>query len=120
MGKWRNDAWRNGGVFERHGRQPMRAGPCGRIRARAGLHSRANPLLIARLCIINSPMSVSARPFRANTFFAQPWAENGHSAERREPIMARSRRARSVLSPRQIVNAPRRGGALVWLCFRRS
>ena len=67
----------NRGIFERHGRQPMRAGPEGRIRAPAGPHSRANPLLIARsLCTINSPMSVSARPFRANTFFAQPWAEN--------------------------------------------
>jgi hypothetical protein len=43
-------------------------------------------------------MSVSARPFRANTFFAQPWAENGHSAGRRQPIMARLRRAGSTLS----------------------
>jgi hypothetical protein len=76
----------------------MRAEPGGRIRASAGPHSRANPLLIDRLCIINSPMSVSARPVRANTFFAQPWAENGHSAGRRKPIMARLRRAGSMLS----------------------
>jgi hypothetical protein len=100
----------NGGIFERQGREPMRAGPAGRIRAPAGPHSRANPLLIARLCIINSPMSVSARPFRANTFFAQPWAENGHSAGRREPIMARLRHAGSMLSRGKW---SMRGGALV-------
>jgi hypothetical protein len=88
----------DGGTFERHGRQPMRAGPGGRIRAPAGPHPKANPLLIARLCTIKSPMSVSARPFRANTFFAQPWAENGHSAGRREPIMARLGRAGSMFS----------------------
>jgi hypothetical protein len=98
MGGWRRGGVHNGSVFERHGREPMRAGPAGRIRAPAGPHSRANPLLIARLCTINSPMSVSARPFRANTFFAQPWAENSHSAGRREPIMARLRRAGSMLS----------------------
>jgi len=108
MGKWRNDAWRNGGVFERHGRQPMRVGPCGRIRARAGPHSRANPLLIARLYTINSPMSVSARPFRANTFFSQPWAEK-RSLCRLPRIHHGTPATRRIdAQPRQMVNAPRR------------
>jgi hypothetical protein len=55
-------------------------------------------------------MSVSARPFRANTFFAQPWAENSHFAGRREPIMARLQRAGSMLS-RGKWSMRRRGGA---------
>jgi hypothetical protein len=86
----------------------MRAGPGGRIRAPAGPHPKANPLLIARLCTIKSPMSVSARPFRANTFFCA--AVGGKRSLGRLPRthhgMLEARRI--DVQPRQMVNAPLR------------